>query len=114
MIQCILDRVLVELEDLQKEHDLGDGRKLLLAYGDEESRRRAALTQGTVIAVGPCAFTQYGYTQVNQPVRPGDVVQFGKFVGKAVTDPDNPSRRLALLNDEDVLAIIKSKENTNE
>lgn len=114
MITAILDRVLVELQDLEKEHDLGNGKKLIISYGADEARRRATITEGTVVGVGPCAYTQYGYTQENQPVKVGDRVQFPKFSGKAVADPEDPSRRLALLNDEDILAIIKSKENTDE
>jgi hypothetical protein len=41
-------------------------------------------------------------------------VQFAKYAPRPVLDPDNPTEKLAVINDEDVIAIIKSKEKTNE
>jgi co-chaperonin GroES (HSP10) len=114
MLQAITNRVLIQILDLEKEHDLGNGKKLILHYGADEARRRATITDGVVLSVGPDCWSDFGYTPETQPVKTGDTVQFAKFAGSAVADPEDPSKRLVMLNDEDVLAIIKSKENTNE
>lgn len=116
MLECILDRIMVRLEDIKREHDLGNGMKLEITRGDTalERREAASVVQGTVIAVGPLAYDSYGYKDAEKPVKVGDVVQFAKFSGTVLFDPDSPDKRLAVMLDEDVIAIIKSKENTNE
>lgn len=111
-MKVILNRLLLRLEDLKREVDLGDGRKLIVDYGDLEKRQAASVTQGEVIGIGPDAYKDWGYNE--PPVKIGDIVQIVKFAGRAVLNPDNPTDRLAVINDEDVIAIIKSKENTNE
>lgn len=114
MLECILDRIFVQLEDIKREHDLGNGVKLEIARPvSQESREKASVTQGVVIAVGPLAFSDYGYKE-DKPVKVGDVVQFAKFSGRILDDPEYPDKRVAVMLDQDVLAIIKSnKENTN-
>jgi co-chaperonin GroES (HSP10) len=115
MIQIVLHRVLVELEDLKRKHEVDTpyGKKSIeLAYGDMEGRLQASTTEGTVVSIGETAFRDYGYTE--SPVKLGDKVIFAKYAGKPVFDPDAPEKKLAVLNDEDVIAIIKSKEKTYE
>lgn len=114
MIKLILNRILVELQDLKREVDLGDGRKLVLEYGEHEKRHAASVTEGVVLDIGPDAYKDWGYTDGNFPLQIGDKVQFAKFAPRPVLDPDNPTAKLAVMNDEDVIAIIKSKEKTNE
>lgn len=117
MIEVILNRVLVELEDIQKKHTVktDDGKEIHIdiAYGAMEKRHAASVTQGTVLSIGPDAYKDYGYTD-SKPIKVGDKVQFAKYAPAAVLDPDDPEKRLAMLNDEDVLGIITSKEKTNE
>lgn len=109
-MQCILDRIFVQLEDLKREHDLGNGVKLEIARPvTQETREKAKVTVGTVVAVGPDAYSRYGYKD-DKPVKVGDVVQFAQFAGRILDDPDNPDSRVVVLLDEDVLAINKSKE----
>lgn len=114
MITIILNRVLVELEELKMQHTVpGTNIKFDLAYAEMESRHRASVTEGRVVQIGPDAFSDYGYVE-KKPLAIGDKVQFAKFAGRVVVDPDEPNKRMAVINDEDVIAIIKSKENTNE
>jgi co-chaperonin GroES (HSP10) len=114
MIEVILDRILVKLEDIKREHDLGNGVKLEIARSASQERRESAsVVQGTVVGIGPLAFKSYGYKE-EIPVKIGDVVQFAKFAPRTVVDPERPEDQLAVMLDEDVIAIIKSKENTNE
>ncbi|HEY0749608.1 MAG TPA: hypothetical protein VGD26_00555 [Chitinophagaceae bacterium] len=114
MIKIILNRVLVELVDLKREVDLGDGRKLIVEYGIDEKRHAASITEGIVVDLGPEAYSDYGYPNEEKPVKVGDKVQFAKFAPRPVLDPDQPEKKMAVINDEDVIAIIKSKEKTNE
>jgi co-chaperonin GroES (HSP10) len=114
MVVIILNRVLVELEELKTSHEIkmpdGSVVKMELAYGEMEQRHKASVTEGTVVQIGPDAFSDYGYTET-KPLAIGDRVQFAKFAGRVVFDPDEPTKRMAVINDEDVIAIIKSKEN---
>lgn len=111
-MKIILNRILVCMEDIKREVDLGDGRKLMIEYGDMEKRHAATVTQGVIVDIGPDCYKDYGYDV--PPVKVGDLVQFVKFAPRNVLDPDNPTAKLAVINDEDVLAIIKSKEKTDE
>jgi co-chaperonin GroES (HSP10) len=113
-MKVILNRILVKLEDIKKEHSVeGTDIRIALEYGDLEKRIAASVTQGEVIDVGPDAFSDWGYTST-KPVKPGDIVQFAKYAGASVFDEKRPSDNLAVINDEDVLMIVKSKENPNE
>lgn len=116
MVEVIINRVLVELDDLKRYHEVerpdGTKVKIEVAYGEYETRLRATVTEGSVVAVGETAYNDYGYTKEDKPVKAGDRVIFAKYSARPVLDPDEPERRLAMLNDEDVIAIIKSKENT--
>jgi len=119
MLECILDRIFVQLEDIKKEHTFTseDGSEFTIEIArpaTQEDRERASVTEGFVVAVGPLAYHSYGYTGEEKPVKIGDRVQFAKFSGRVLVDPDNPNKRVAVMLDEDILAIIKSKENTNE
>ncbi len=116
MLTCVLNRVLIRLEDLKREHDLGGGVKLQIAYGDMEKRFQASMTEGTVISVGPSAYADYKDLDGNpyKPLKAGDKVVVAKYAPRPIIDPDSPSDNLALVNDEDVLAIITSKGETNE
>jgi co-chaperonin GroES (HSP10) len=117
MVEIILNRILVVMEEIKKEHEVtmpdGTVLKLQVAYGELEGRIQASVTEGVVVQIGPDAYTDYGYKE-NKPFKVGDKVQFAKYAGRGVFDPDEPTKRLVVINDEDVLAIIKSKEKTNE
>ena len=117
-MKVILNRVLVRLEDLKTEHAVeGTDIKIIINHGEYEKRIAASVTQGEVVAVGPDAFSDYNsnYALLSmKPVQPGDVIQFAKYAPAPVYDEARPNDKLAVINDEDVLVIIKSKENTNE
>lgn len=114
MLECILNRVLVQLEEVKSTHKVaGTDIEIAISYGEGARRVAASVDSGVVIAVGPDAYTDYGYTDT-KPVSIGDKVQFAKYAGREIYDPDEPTKRVAVLNDEDILVIIKSKENTNE
>ena len=103
MIEVLLNRVLVETEQLKKEHDVGNGVKLEISYGQDESRHEASRTEGTVVSVGPTAYTDLGYDA--PPIAVGDHVVFAKYSGVFVTDPET-KKTLVVLNDSDVLCKV--------
>lgn len=113
-MQVILNRLLIKLEDIKKEHKVeGTDLVIPLSYGEYEDRLAASVTQGEVVSIGPDCYSDWGYTLM-KPVKVGDVVQFAKYAGAGVIDNERPKDRLAVINDTDVLAIIKSKETPNE
>jgi co-chaperonin GroES (HSP10) len=116
MIEVILNRVLVELEEIKKSHKVaGTNIEIPLAYGELEKRHNASVVQGVVVSIGPDAYNDYDEVyRLKKPIKVGDRVQFAKFSPSPVSDPDQPEKRLAMLNDEDILGIITSKEKTNE
>lgn len=66
-------------------------------------RERKAVEYGTVLQVGPTAFTDYG--RDNTIVKIGDRVCIKRYAGKEVLDSDE--QEYILINDIDVLCIIE-------
>jgi co-chaperonin GroES (HSP10) len=71
----------------------------------DRQREQNAVDRGTVLAIGPTAFQEFGgdpWCEV------GDMVYFSRYSGKVVSDGfEEDSPKYTLLNDEDVLAVIK-------
>lgn len=68
-------------------------------------RERKAVEIGTVVRVGPRAFIDYGRSP--DILSKGDRVTFARYAGKEVTEGDD---KYLLVNDVDVLAVIKETE----
>ncbi len=69
-----------------------------------KNREQAAAIYGTVVAVGETCFLDYNGRPTM--LKPDDTVIFAKYAGKEITDPES-KETLVLLNDEDILGIIK-------
>lgn len=66
-------------------------------------REDASVDKGIVISIGPTAWQDFK----SPPwCKPGDEILFAKFAGKFVDDPDD-GNTYCILNDEDVVAVIK-------
>lgn len=63
-------------------------------------QEQAAIDKGTVIAIGPTAFKDFGGIAW---CKVGDRIAFAKYGGKFV-DPEN-----LILNDEDVVCVLKEQ-----
>lgn len=99
---------------LLKVHNIGDldpvmkrakASGIALPTADEDFRRReAGVDQGTVVEIGPSADKAYvGGLKI------GDMVAFAKYAGKIIADPDDPEQKYLAVNDEDVVAVMRSK-----
>jgi co-chaperonin GroES (HSP10) len=70
-----------------------------------QKREDQSVDKGTVLAIGPTAWKDFG----GEPwCKVGDTILFAKFSPKWVEDPET-KEQVAILNDEDVVAVIKEK-----
>lgn len=122
MIRPLGHRILVQADEVETKTKSG----LVLAL-DEKLEAGAKVT-GTVIAIGPTAYTHpdLGAEPVLEPetrrvirykanpwCKVGDRVYWAKYAGKRVVDPDDPdtepgtgSKIMIILNDEDLCCIV--------
>lgn len=92
-----------EVDEVSKKHL--DFLKQLKVVGTE-TRNDASVDKGFVLAIGPSAWKDFG----GDPwCKVGDEIIFAKFAGKIVKDPDT-SEDVFILNDEDVVAVVKEAE----
>lgn len=71
---------------------------------DREVRYQASVDKGVILAVGPTAWKDFG----SEPwAKVGDTIVFAKNAGKILEDPEDTENHYVVLNDEDVVAIIK-------
>ncbi len=73
---------------------------------DKNTRYDASVDKGVIVAIGNTAWKDFGDPWATV----GDTVVYAKNAGKSVEDPEdpeNPEYQYVLLNDEDVVAIIK-------
>lgn len=99
-------RVLVETLD----HDMHDpvfraAREMNIEIvKDAKTRYQASVDEGTVVAVGPTAWADFG----DQPwAKIGDRVIFAKNAGRLVEDPEAKDRHFVVMNDEDVILVVR-------
>ena len=93
-------RLLIKPDSLEEITDGG----IVLIHKDEIAAK-AATVRGTVVAIGPNCWT--GETPW---VDVGDRVQYAKYSGKMVDDPDDIKNPYLVINDEDVLLKIEGEE----
>jgi co-chaperonin GroES (HSP10) len=91
------------LHEANPEHKRLTALGLVVAETESKKREQAGVDQGTVVAIGPTAFKDFG---VDSPIKPGDTIAFAKYSGKVVTDPDD-EKQYVILNDEDVVCLVK-------
>ncbi len=106
MIIPVGHRVLVRQERYDEHDEVFRSAKAagIEIYKDKEVRYQASVDKGTVVAVGETAWKDFGgipWAFV------GDTVVFAKNAGKPVEDPQNKDIPFVLLNDEDIVAVIK-------
>lgn len=106
MIIPVGHRVLVRQEKYDEHDEVFKSAKnagLLLAM-DKEVRYQASVDVGTIVSVGKTAWKDFG----GDPwATAGDKVVFAKNSGKRVEDPEDKETPYVLLNDEDIVAIIR-------
>ena len=70
---------------------------------DPKVRYQASVDEGVIVSVGPTAWKDFG----DDWAKIGDHIVFAKNAGKNVKDPEDEDTHYVLLNDEDVVAVIK-------
>jgi len=106
MIEPLLHRILVKpekFEDFSKEHKKLREIGLVVPEMEELKRAQAAVDRGKVAAIGPTAYRDFN---VDCPIKVGDVVNYAKFAGKIMEDPQTGEQYICL-NDEDIICVIK-------
>lgn len=99
-------RVLVKQERFD-EHDevFASAKKAgIVIETDKNVRYQASVDKGTVVAIGATAWVDFGGTPWAEV---GETVLFAKNAGKSVEDPEDPETPFVILNDEDIVAVIK-------
>ncbi len=71
---------------------------------DREVRYQASVDKGVVVSIGSTAWKDFGQEPWAQV---GDVVVFAKNAGKTIEDPEDKETPYVVLNDEDIVAVIK-------
>jgi co-chaperonin GroES (HSP10) len=96
MLVPILHRVLVLPDPVETTSKGG------IIISTDPKKERLAVETGTVISLGDTAFDEF-----KTEVRPttGDRVYYAKYSGKIIKDADETE--YVVLNDEDIVAIIK-------
>lgn len=102
MIEPVLYRVLVRPHDIfEKDTSYAAARRMgIEVVGDAKDREQRSVDRGEVISLGPTV-------DPDLKVVPGDTIVWARHAGKEVEDPET-KEKLVLLNDEDVVAIIRS------
>jgi len=106
MIEPCGHRVLVRAEKLE---EIDPVRKraaesgIVFSNHEDTLRAQAGVDRGTVVAVGPSAFKDFGGEAW---CKPGDFIAFAKYGGKMIEDMDTLEKFIAM-NDEDVIAVLK-------
>jgi co-chaperonin GroES (HSP10) len=104
-IQIVGDRILALPNQLKKavevKKDDGTTALILIEHGEGEKRIEAATTEGVVYQIGPTAYS-------GEPapwVKVGDKVQWGKYAGYWITDPET-KENYVILDPHDILCVI--------
>jgi co-chaperonin GroES (HSP10) len=107
MVEVTLHRVLLKPDELKREHKV-EGTDVVLAIAAPaglEARQEASIQQGYITVIGPTAFKHEDVPKDTQP-QVGDFVLWAKYAGVGVIDPET-NEKLVILNDDDVLCILK-------
>lgn len=100
MIVPVLHRLLVKPDPIETTTESG----IVLAVN--EKREQAAAERGIVVLLGSTCFKDYGGDE--STVQVGDHIFYARYAGKEVSEGNsNDSEKFVLLNDEDVVGVIK-------
>lgn len=92
-------RILVDPDEVKKETESG------IVLVTDEKLERAANQKGTVVGLGEFAYDGYK----GKWVKLGDRIIYSQYAGKFLEDPNEEGHLFVVLNDEDVVAIIKEE-----
>lgn len=94
---------MLDLKEVDKAYDVQIEGFVLPDVADLQ-RKQESVDHGVVLAIGPTAWRDFG----GEPwCKVGDLVTFAKYAGKRVVDPDDPEAKVQVLNDEDIVCVLK-------
>ena len=105
-ITPVAHRLVIKPFDITESDDTYRSAKaagIVLSGEDKLRREQAAVDRGTVVAVGPTAFRDFG---CESSVAIDDEIVYAKYAGKEVEDPVT-KEKFVIINDEDVVAIFR-------
>ena len=103
MIKILLHHVLVKPDEAtEADQDLKRAKAAGIIL-ELDKREQAAVEYGTVVKIGPTAFTDLGRDPTI--LKEGDRISFARYSGKSLKDSDGTE--YLLLNDQDVLVVIE-------
>lgn len=85
---------------------------IALPDSDDKRRREAGSDRGIVISVGPNAFREFNLAAGVDNIpwcKTGDRILYAKHAGKWTENPDNADEQWLILNDEDVVGVLKDE-----
>ena len=102
MIKILLHHILVKLDDATEADEVYKRAKAAGLHLELDKREKQAVEYGTIIQVGPTAYTDL----VRDPsiVKVGDRVSVTRYSGKKIVDSND--EEYMLFNDSDVLCVI--------
>ena len=103
MIKILLHHILVKLDDATEADDTYKRAKAAGIMLELDKREQASVEYGTVVDIGPTAFTDLGRDPTI--LKEGDRISFARYSGKSIKDSDGTE--YLLLNDQDVLVVIE-------
>jgi len=106
LITPLLHRILVrpeKFDEFSKDHARAKSLGLVIPEMEELRRAQASVDRGVVVALGETAYRDYN---VDAPIAVGDIVNYARFSGKVIEDPESGIEYVCL-NDEDLICIIK-------
>lgn len=107
MLEPLGHRILIKqdkLEDTDPTFKAAKAAGIELPEMMEIQREQAAVSKGTIVSVGPTAWTHPDLGSTPWAVV-GDYVYFAKYAGAVITDPESKEKYI-LLNDEDIIAKV--------
>lgn len=102
-IRLLAHHVLVKLDDpIEADESLRRARDLGIIV-ELDKREKQAVEYGTVVQVGPTAFSGIGVDPTS--IKEGDRVSLTRYAGKQVVDSDGT--QYLIFNDDDILCVIE-------
>ena len=102
MIKLLLHHILIKLDDATEADETYRRAKAAGIHLELDKREAAAVEYGSVVQVGPLAYTALGASP--DCVKVGDRVSLTRYAGKKVVDSDGTE--YMIFNDDDCLCVI--------
>lgn len=98
-LKAVAFRVIVKVKEVAEKSRGG----IVLAI--DKKLEKNAHTEGTIVDIGPDAWTAFKTKELFAGLQVGDKVFYAKYAGKWIVDPETLEEFL-ILNDEDIVAKV--------